>query len=140
MQSHDFFTRIIAVNALGPNTQEASGEVEEVFLCSQCEEAHDDYDDARNCCRPDVYDRYRCTSCRAVYLREEEAEKCHPFTSTAQPMQCPVCMTCAESYEDAADCCLHTHPNIDAFGRERIAQAVANGTPWPEAVARNVTH
>lgn len=42
--------------------------------------------------------------------------------------------------KDAADCCLHTHPTMTAFGRQRVAAAVASGASWIEAVTANVQH
>lgn len=141
MASAGFFTRLAQLNTDGPNMLPTSEDTTEpVWVCSICDEAHDDEDNARDCCRPSVYERFRCATCRTVYRDEQDADDCHPSAGGNQPMQCPICLARAESFEDAADCCLHTHPTMTAIGRERVAAAVASGAPWPDAIAANESH
>ncbi|WP_225784228.1 hypothetical protein [Xenophilus sp. Marseille-Q4582] len=140
MQTHDFFTRIIATNALGPNMIPATQEITEIYVCSMCDSEHEDEDSALECCPPEVYHRYKCPVCKTTHRREDDAEKCCPGAAAGQPRQCPVCCEGAESYEDAADCCLHTHPTMSALGRQEVARLVESGTPWPDAVAACVNH
>lgn len=141
MQTHDFFTRLAAFNDCGPNMNSRPGdEPEMVFVCSHCDTPHDDEYDARDCCRPDVYERYRCTVCRTVHREEGDAHSCCPSVAHGQPMQCPICLQGADSFQIAADCCLHTHPTMTALGRERVADDVERGTPWPDAIRAHAFH
>lgn len=141
MQTHDFFTRVIAANCVGPNMKPSGGDDKGcivLYECPLCEEKHDDSWEAQRCCRPNEI--FRCAVCREDYEEEDEATACCPGVRTGQPMQCPVCCKAAETFEIAADCCLHTHPTMTALGRERVAKAVEKGTPWNVAVAENVQH
>lgn len=140
MQTHDFFTRVIAANCVGPNMKPSGPDDGCVVLyeCPQCGEEHDDSWDAQICCQPNEI--YRCGVCKKDHDTEKLASSCCSGTKHGQPMQCPVCLKAADSFEDAADCCLHTHPTMTALGRERAASAVQKGMPWPEAVAANVQH
>jgi rubrerythrin len=142
MPGADYFTRLAAINSVGPNVFRGSGEkIELVFICGRCNCEHDNEDDANDCCPPDVRERYKCPICRTNYRKEPEAEACCPgSTSIGPPMQCPICLQRAESFSDAADCCLHTHPTMTAVGRARAAEAVEAGTPWTEAIAANTNH
>jgi hypothetical protein len=138
----DFFSRLIATQAAGPNTASthSNDEYLVLYVCPSCEEEHEDDDDARECCPRDIYEIYRCTVCRKKHSDDEDAIACCPADVHAQPMQCPVCLDAAESFEIAADCCLHVHPTVTAAGRARIAAAVSAGTPWIEALQANVNH
>lgn len=140
MQTHDFFTRIISTNCVGPNiaTPGKAGGTIESYACAACGEEHDDEDDAKSCCPPTVI--FKCRVCRSRYEDDDDAEDCCPGVENGQALQCPVCLKRAESFLDAADCCLHTHPTMTAYGRQRVAEAVSKGTPWPEAVAANINH
>ena len=140
MQKHDFFSRLIQTQSLGPNMAptKAQEEPDRIYICNACSEEHEDSESAYTCCPPDIL--YRCNVCRKKYSDEDDAMDCHPKQSVGQPMRCPICLQDAESYEEAADCCLHTHPTMTAAGRQRVAQAVENGTPWPDAVAANLHH
>ena len=137
---HDFFTRIITTNVLGPNmvTSSNGGDFIVAYECGSCGEEHDDEDDASSCCPPKEI--FRCAVCRKRHSSEESAVDCHPGAEHAQPMQCPVCLKRAETFEDAADCCLPSHPTMTSFGRQRVAEAVASGTSWIDAVLANLTH
>lgn len=137
MTSAAYFTQIAALNALSPHadTSPPGEEVAEVFVCSMCDAEHDDEQDAEDCCPPEVYRRYRCGVCRKLHRSEEGAEDCHPSAGRPQPMQCPVCMQSAETFQIAADCHLHTHPTMTAWGRTKVADAVEAGTPWADAIA-----
>lgn len=141
MQTHDFFTRMIALSCVGPNmaAPETEGECIILYECAGCGDEYDNELGAERCCRPNEI--YRCSVCRDKHLDEEDAIACHPRAGAeGQPMQCPICQRAADSFEVAADCCLHTHPTMTKLGRERVAQAVTNGVPWPEAVAANLNH
>ncbi|CAN7340785.1 hypothetical protein LJR074_001936 [Acidovorax sp. LjRoot74] len=147
MASADFFTRLVALNAVGPNkiqpsTPGGSGAVSKAYECQGCYATHDFEDDAAECCPP--LEKWKCGACNQVHFDEDDAESCCPELVSAasdyQPMQCPVCMRGAESFEIAADCCLHTHPTMTALGRWRVAELVESGTPWADAIAQNVNH
>lgn len=140
MQTHDYFTRMIALNAAGPNIAHVDDDVQEVFVCESCGETHDDEDSAHECCPVRVLPRFRCGACRAVHRNKAKAEGCCSGSSTRQPMQCPVCLQRADSFEIAADCCLHTHPTMTAFGRSRVAKLVEAGMPWSDAIASEQVH
>ncbi len=141
MASAGYFTRLARLNANGPNMLPTSDEAAEaVWVCSMCDEEHADEGAARECCQPDVYERFRCCICRTLHRTEDAAADCHPQVGKHQPMQCPICLAGAESFQEAADCCLHTHPTMTATGRERVAASVANGTTWPDAIAANEFH
>ena len=83
---------------------------------------------------------HKCPACDDPWGEIQDAEACCEGSVAGQPMQCPICLKGAESFEDAADCCLHVHPTMTALGRQRVAQAVAGGIPWPDAVAANIHH
>lgn len=140
MQTHDFFSRMIALNQVGPNvaTRSSAG-ADLVYVCGACNEGHDYLSSAEDCCRPEVLERYSCASCEDTHIDEKDALNCCGSTGH-QPRQCPVCMQVAESYEIAADCCLHTHPTMTADGRRRVAESVMNGTTWADAVSENAFH
>lgn len=147
MASADFFTRLVALNAVGPNnlrppSSEGNGGVSMVYECPRCYATHDFESSAVECCPPSQ--KWRCDSCQEVHYDEDEAENCCPElvspAITYQPMQCPICMREADSFEVAADCCLHTHPTMTALGRWRVAELVESGTPWAEAIAQNINH
>lgn len=143
MTSPDFFTRLVAVNAAGPNVNAGTpeGSLEHRWICGNCDADHASRDNAVNCCPPDVYRMWKCPSCDELHQEKGQAKACcDGVGDNGQPLQCPVCMRMAESFEHAADCCLHTHPNMTAFDRQRVAQAVEGGMPWAEAIARNVHH
>jgi rubrerythrin len=136
MTNANYFTQAAALNAAGPNAFLETEAPEEVYVCSHCEAEHDDMEDARDCCKPDVYTRYRCSVCRDLHRTEEQAEKCHATAHVgAQPRQCPICMASAETFQIAADCHLHTHPTMTAWGRTKVADAVEAGMPWADAIA-----
>lgn len=141
MQTHDFFSRMIALNAVGPNVQ-PTGDAEDpgvrkVYVCGACDTSHPYEYQAEACCPVEVFEEYLCPACDEGWdTRHEAADCCAASGKGMQPMQCPVCMRSAESFEIATDCCLHTHPTISAAGRERIAQAVEEGMPWQEAVEK----
>jgi hypothetical protein len=146
MASADFFTRLVALNAVGPNVLDPGGahgdsEVTQRWVCGNCEADYSDKYDAQACCPPDVFQQYKCPRCDALYdVKDEAASCCSPFGIKGQPMQCPVCMIGADSFEIAADCCLHTHPTMTALGRRRVAELVESGVTWAEAIAQNVNH
>lgn len=143
--SADFFTRLIAAQSVGPNMHRGRGEPNgerpsKVYVCGGCDAEHDTYSSAEDCCRPEVYTEYKCPSCDDPWGEIQDAEACCEGSVAGQPMQCPICLKGAESFEDAADCCLHVHPTMTALGRQRVAQAVDGGIPWPDAVAANIHH
>ena len=143
MASADFFTRLVALNSIGPNVLRpaAPGGVNKVYICGNCDTIHNEYFAAQTCCTPEVFTEYQCPACQETYGdAASAADCCGKAGSGAQPMQCPICMRGAESFEMAADCCLHTHPTMTALGRWRVAEMVEAGTPWAEAIAQNVNH
>ena len=101
-----------------PDDRTIETELVTMYLCPECEDRHDDEDDARACCRP----------------RSDGAiTGARPPARVASTM-CPVC---AEDYgdygtEQAADCCLWH--DFGAPERWRIATRVQRGASWPEAI------
>lgn len=141
MASAGYFTRLAQINEDGPNMPRTPVETAEpVWVCSICKTGHVDEIEARECCKPEVYSRWRCVICRRFHRVREDAEDCHATRETTQPVQCPICLSKAETFLDAAHCCLHTHPTMTAAGRERVAAAVAAGLSWPAAIAENELH
>lgn len=132
-----FFTRLAALNALSPNLVDPRGnhDTAEVWVCSMCGTQHDDQSDAKDCCPPEVYRRYRCDNCKSLHRAEEAANSCCPSTMDAQPMNCPICMRLAYSFQIAADCHLHTHPTMTSWGRSKVADDVEAGMPWADAIS-----
>ncbi len=100
----------------------------------------DDECSAEDCCPRHIEEIIRCSTCKTKYFDTDEAEECCPASARNQPMRCPVCLRAADTFEIAADCCLHVHPTMTALGRQRVAHAVAGGIPWPDAVAANIHH
>lgn len=47
-----------------------------VYVCSVCEEEHDDYYEAEECCQPEVWTMYKCDSCGQVHEDEEDCLAC----------------------------------------------------------------
>lgn len=139
MQTHDFFSRQLALNALGPNQLQPGDPGEPLWLCSRCGACHDEDITAWVCCRGRTAKRYLCSNCRAPHHEPFEAQHCCECVGVPQPMQCPICMREGESFQDAADCCLHTHPGLTALARERVARSVAQGMPWAHAIESHAT-
>ncbi len=83
---------------------------------------------------------YTCLDCGECWSTAEDAEECCGCSDHGHGMLCPICLRPADSFELAADCCLHTHPTMTAAGRELVAQAVASGTPWADAIAAHANH
>jgi hypothetical protein len=143
--SQDFFSKLIATQTCGPNMR-PPGEAREggcivMYACPTCSDEHDDEDDARECCPREPSTIYRCAICRTLHCKEEDAEGCCPsIAQHAQPMQCPICLQEADSFQVAVDCCMHVHPTMKAFGRERVALALASGISWIDAVSANTNH
>lgn len=132
----EFFTRLIANNSIGPNLQQSDdGDVEMVYICGTCDEAHSQRYSAESCCPVEVYEEWRCGTCMELHGEKEDAIAC--CIPGSMPMRCPVCMKLAESYQDAADCCLFLHPSIAPDARERIADAVKSGVSWADAIKAN---
>lgn len=88
--------------------------VEEVtmYRCTECDELHDDEDDAFDCCAPDG---------GVDGLHDQEA-----------PDTCPVCGQDFMSARDAVDCCLWK--DIDAPTRWRMADQVDAGATWAQVL------
>lgn len=84
--------------------------VEEVVMyrCTECQELHEDEDDAADCCEVEG-------------LHDEEA-----------PSICPVCAAKFSSPHEASDCCLWK--DIDALTRWRMADQVVAGATWAEVL------
>lgn len=57
-----------------------------IYKCGCCGELHDDEDDARECCKPEVIELYRCTECKAVHEGELSAQSC-----CEERVRCPCC-------------------------------------------------
>lgn len=80
-----------------------------MWQCTVCDELHEDHDDAVECC----------------------SVKPEAKSTDAQP-SCPVCGIEYDGYRNAADCCLWRDPPAET--RWTIADRVAAGTPWVEAL------
>lgn len=139
MQTHDFFTRLVELNTLGPNMpRRTPSEIEAIYECAACGEEYDDEWGAEHCCRPLVY--FRCQVCSTKHGDETLARDCCGGAGDCQPRVCPICLSGADTYQDAADCCLHTHPSMTGYGRQRVAEDVERGTPWADAIRAHACH
>lgn len=144
--STDFFSRLITAQVQGPNMLKPDGDKEagctKWYVCPVCEGRHKSECRAEDCCPREVEYFYACNICDTDHDTESEAAICCTSLGGGilQPMQCPVCLRSADSYEIAADCCLHVHPTLTAYGRQRVADAVKGGMPWDEALAANINH
>ena len=47
-----------------------------VYVCSVCEQTHASYDDACECCPPEVWEMYQCPVCDETHDTESAAESC----------------------------------------------------------------
>jgi hypothetical protein len=139
MTTAGHFTRLAALNAANPNMAPPRDNARLMFVCDRCDEAYVEEDEAAECCRPEVLEQYECPVCKGLHRLETEADECCPRDKRLQPMKCPICMREADTFEIAADCCLHTHPTMTAAGRQRVAAAVAGGMAWPDAIEANAT-
>lgn len=99
--------------ALESRNRREKGRVVEVVMyrCAECDELHDDEDDAAECCADDAVDG----------LHDEEA-----------PDACPVCGLDHIDAYSAADCCLWK--DIDAPTRWRMADRVEAGESWSQVL------
>ncbi|MDD5176781.1 MAG: hypothetical protein PHQ05_10205 [Sterolibacterium sp.] len=75
----------------------------ELWRCEQCLEIHDNEDDARECCRPDVTAGYGCLECGLFFLNEIGAEKC-----------------CSDSDADPAAPPILNRFELEAAGQQRL--------------------
>lgn len=142
MNSHGFFSRMIALNAAGPNVMAGSvevGEIRRMYICGACDKAHPYEHEAESCCPIEIYVEYQCPVCKEGWGNKAEAADCCG-NKAQSPMQCPVCMRGADSFEAATECCLHTHPTMTALGRQRVAERVERGMSWADAVKENEYH
>ncbi len=57
-----------------------------LWQCSSCNEMHNDEDDARECCMPEIYEHYGCPGCGKVHEEEHEAVSC-----CEELKRCPCC-------------------------------------------------
>lgn len=62
----------------------------ERFRCGDCRQLHDDEDDARECCQPDVYAVLVCAACKKEFdeHKEKDAAACHPINTPASKCLC----------------------------------------------------
>lgn len=86
--------------------------------------------------KPHRVTMWECAVCWERHEEREEAVKCcavkaEASSNDAQPC-CPVCGIEYGDYRDAADCCLWR--DLTADTRWTIADRVASGTPWVEAL------
>jgi hypothetical protein len=49
-----------------------------MYRCDECDELHDDYDRARECCEPNITERWVCETCESDHFSQEEADACCP--------------------------------------------------------------
>ncbi|MDR3414193.1 MAG: hypothetical protein P4L87_25075 [Formivibrio sp.] len=50
--------------------------VVEVFCCGACDDIHDTYEDAQECCEPKVTTMFKCSECGVIHINEDDAESC----------------------------------------------------------------
>ena len=48
----------------------------EVWVCGRCREPWDHEDDARDCCRTEVHDRWQCSEYAAIHDTKDAANAC----------------------------------------------------------------
>ena len=61
-------------------------EAKPLWQCSECDEIHDDEDDAQDCCRPTVHELWGCPECAKVHDTEKLALSCCEALT-----RCPCC-------------------------------------------------
>lgn len=151
MQTHDYFTRLVALNEVGPNMGQLDKDDDDDdgdqssnvvwYECRGCLMEYDNDDEATECCPP--REVFRCSVCDKKHDKKEEAKDCCPKPTAATgcaPMRCPICLQHAESYEEAADCCLHTNPALVWDWRDRIVASLNSGASWSESLQSVVKH
>ena len=47
-----------------------------IFVCTRCEKAYPQQQDAIDCCPTEIYEQYECTSCGTLFDTEKEAMDC----------------------------------------------------------------
>lgn len=137
VKGFDFFSRMIVLNAVGPNLadgEDAVSNITATFECGDCGSLNTYHVDAAQCCHSTVRTKYLCPTCGVDCDNRKQALSCCWVrgANRASP-QCPVCLKNAESFSTAAHCCLHTHPKMTEVIRENIAISVTNGASWIEA-------
>lgn len=138
MQTTDFFSRMVRTNELGPNMPSAAGgNAMSVWFCSSCKKDYETQRGADECCGSfNSSLEYFCAECEKEHPSKHEAKNC--CLQVTVPAVCPVCMSRAESHEDAIECCLHTHPTLTKAEMDRILAAIKNGKSWSEAFFASV--
>lgn len=133
MQTTDFFSRMVRINELGPNMpSSAGGNAMSVWFCSSCKKDYETQRGADECCGSfNSSIEYFCVECNKQHASESGAKEC--CARATVPAVCPVCMSRAESHEDAIECCLHTHPALTKAGMDQILAGVKSGKSWSEA-------
>lgn len=53
--------------------------IEPKFVCDNCDELHDDEDDAYSCCKPSIHEVYCCPICNYKNDTEADAIDCCGF-------------------------------------------------------------
>lgn len=132
---NDFYSRAIGVNTDASHLQgQEWQEPVELFRCNSCHTVHEDEDEALGCCPRELGRLWRCGACNAQHPTRDSALRCCDAQGLTQPTTCPVCLREHASHADAADCCLHLHPELQPWDRRKLADLVKAGTPWREAM------
>lgn len=72
------------------------------YECGLCGELHDEEEDARSCCSPEVRELFKCSDCDEVFLDEMDAGE-----------------HCSSHYDDKPD--MPTHAELEAAGQQRLS-------------------
>lgn len=65
-------------------------EIKCVYKCGSCSEVHDDEEEARECCMPEIIELYECPICKDRHHEEEDAVACCGIELDG--VMCPGCM------------------------------------------------
>lgn len=57
-----------------------------IYVCGECDDRHDNYDEALTCCPPSVHELHQCTRCNVLHDDEDDAEACCSDIDPSTPM------------------------------------------------------
>jgi hypothetical protein len=75
--------------------------ISEAYRRNECNTWHDDYDEARECCDPQIRNGYKCDGCGEYHTLKENAENCCPSVEYT----CPKCQIEYGTIDEAEECC-----------------------------------
>ena len=61
--------------------------ISKVYICSNCDNEHENDWEAEECCQPEIWTMYKCCACEDVHESSAEAEECCDDAE----VRCPNC-------------------------------------------------